>query len=223
MHDIPQARTPLHHAIIAVMRRLIVMLAAALVLAARQASAQSAPQPSPSPSPSPGAYVRALDAGLHEANATLEYRFLGRNVVDAAYRRWSADLSELSLRSSFVGSGHTYLTTASLTRWSGSGAPRVSAPFGVGLEEIADPRRPVSVSASVLYYPEVHGNSALPGGNDLRVRYALTTLDLGLTAAIPNSAGYLRFGVAADRTSVKANAPAASSQRALTLGAGVRR
>jgi hypothetical protein len=177
--------------------------------------------------------------------ATVEYRFLGRNFIEFAYRRWddrhpdgfiteplglgrplvpSARFSDqdVLINSSIVGREHTYLATSTFIH-SGTGAdPNVHGEFGAGIERLPDPTKNASLFGSYFYYPEVTGTIGVPAGvPGGRLRYKVENYDLGGTLAIPHEPLFLAAGFAGNHYLRKQNAVLGETHATAVLGLGV--
>jgi hypothetical protein len=253
------------------MQRPFTALACLAVLAALGAVAPAgadtppaaAPTTSASPSPVRDTYLRFVEADVlpgervadayaphltgritNGLRATAEYRFLGRNFVEFAYRRYDAvhpagfvtqpltltptfvpaarfAEQDVLINSSIVGRGHTYLATSTLIHSSNDGDPNLHADLGFGVERLPDPTKTVSLFFSYFYYPEVTGKISVPAGAPAaNLRYKVENYNVGGALTVPNTPLFLTAGIVGDHDLRKQNAASDATHFAPQLGIG---
>lgn len=128
--------------------------------------------------------------------------------------------SDLAIRSGLYGIGHTYLATSLLTHGKVDGSASFRTSFGIGLEHLPDPSRPLAYYADGYYYPEMHGDLVNAAGTRLEVRYKVLVYEGGLVAALPRSPLFFKLGLAGNRYINKQRGPDPATHAALTIGLG---
>jgi hypothetical protein len=175
--------------------------------------------------------------------AESEFKFLARSFAEFDYRRWSVDHpsgfvtqpllngstfvpqqrfseQDVTFNNGVVGVGHTYLATSTIIHSTSENLPTLHSSFGLGIEKLPDPTRPLSLFGSFYYYPEVSGKLAEDDGSRPKLRYKLETFRFGGALAIPQTRLFLTASLLADHYLRKENAPGDATHTSASLGVG---
>jgi hypothetical protein len=136
--------------------------------------------------------------------------------------------SDLDVRLEFkVASPRVYVGVAYLHTADNYGYPNLNA-IGFGIEKLPDLRPGISLYGSAFYYPSASGTYTVsnPASAHFATRYQqqyqITKYDIGAALVIAHSPVYLYGGYAADRYTVKQNAPVGQIHDGPYIGLGLK-
>ena len=136
--------------------------------------------------------------------------------------------NDLDVRLEFkVAAPRVYVGVAYLHTTDDYGYPNLNG-IGFGIEKLPDLRPGISLYGSAFYYPSASGTftdsnpASVHDGTSYQQLYQITKYDIGLAIVVAHSPAYLYGGYAADRYTVKQNAPIGQIHDGPYIGLGLK-
>ena len=136
--------------------------------------------------------------------------------------------SDLDVRLEFkVAAPRVYIGVAYLHTAGNYGYPNLNA-VGFGIEKLPDLRPGISLYGSAFYYPAASGTYTVSNpasghlGTSYQQQYQIAKYDIGAALVVAHSPVYIYGGFAADRYTVKQNAPIGQLHDGPYIGLGLK-